>query len=58
MSPPRPILCIGKKARLKKTKVSQKCIFPRSEFIILPNIFGYQKVIAPKMANKLPPNRT
>ncbi len=51
-------MCIGKNVRLKKMNVSSQCSLAIGSFIILPNIFGNQKVIAPKMPNRLPPNST
>ena len=46
------------KMQLNGMIVSQKCHFPSASLIIFPNIFGYQNVIAPNKANRLPPNST
>jgi hypothetical protein len=37
-----PRKCIGKKTRLKVTKVIAQWILPHRSLIIRPNIFGYQ----------------
>ena len=40
--PAKPRKCIGKKARLTPTKVSQKCSLPRVSEYMYPVIFGNQ----------------
>ena len=55
--PARPIVCMGKKVRLKKINMSQKFTMPSFSLIMRPNIFGNQKYTAPCNANRLPPNR-
>ena len=38
--------------------VSAKWILPQVSFMRRPNIFGYQKVMPAKIANRLPPKST
>ena len=51
-------MCIGKNARLKPTKTSQKLACPSRSSSMWPVIFGYQWWIPAKIGKTAPPKST